>query len=202
MNTTWWVVVAVTVAVAGIAVAQSTNQSLAIGAEAPAFAVPGTNDRTNRLEDFKGRWLVLYFYPKAFTPGCTSESCSLRDGHGELVKAGATVLGVSLDSVARLKEFKQSYNLPFDLLSDADKAMSRTYRTLGFGGLFAERRTFVINPDGRIAHVFEQVNVRSHDRQVAEVLQRLQAGTKADAAPPATPEAAAPVPAAPPSPKP
>ena len=180
----WWIALGVVLLwAAAVAAAQTTNDTLAVGSPAPAFAAVGTNDQTNRLADLKGKWVVLYFYPKAFTPGCTSEACSLRDGYADIQKAGATILGVSLDPVARLKEFKQSYQLPFDLLSDADKSVSRAYHVLAFGGLFAERRTFIINPDGAIAHVFESVNTRSHDRQVAEVLKTLQAPP----APPAKP---------------
>ena len=171
----WWIALGVVLfGAAGVAAAQATNDMLAVGSPAPEFAAVGTNDRTNRLADLKGKWVVLYFYPKAFTPGCTSEACSLRDGYADIQKTGATILGVSLDPVARLKEFKQSYELPFDLLSDADKSVSRAYHVLAFGRLFAERRTFIINPDGNIAHVFEAVNTRSHDRQVVDVLKTLQ----------------------------
>ncbi len=171
----WSSIGMVLLALTGVAVAQSTNQSLAVGSAAPDFAAVGTNDQTNRLADLKGKWVVLYFYPKAFTPGCTSEACSLRDGYAEIQKTGAVIFGVSLDALARLKEFKQAYSLPFDLLSDSDKSMSRDYRTLGFGGMFAERRTFIISPDGVIAHIFESVNTRTHDRQVVDALAKLQA---------------------------
>ena len=171
----WWFALGMMLVGTVAAAAQSTNDTVAVGSPAPAFAAVGTNDRTNRLADLKGKWVVLYFYPKAFTPGCTTEACSLRDGYAEIQKTGATILGVSLDPVARLKEFKQSYQLPFDLLSDADKSVSQSYHVLAFGGLFAERRTFIINPDGAIAYVFESVNTRSHDRQVTEVLKSLQA---------------------------
>ena len=126
----WWIVLGVVLVGTVVAAAQSTNDTLAIGLPAPAFAADGTNDRTNRLADFKGKWVVLYFYPKAFTPGCTSEACSLRDGYAEIQKTGAVIFGVSLDPVARLKEFKQSYQLPFDLLSDADVEMYGLVRAL------------------------------------------------------------------------
>lgn len=171
----WWIALGVALVGSVGAAAQATNDTLAVGLPAPVFAAVGTNDRTNTLADLKGKWVVLYFYPKAFTPGCTSEACSLRDGYADIQKTGATIFGVSLDPVARLKEFKQSYQLPFDLLSDADKSVSQAYHVLAFGGLFAERRTFIINPDGVIAHVFESVNTRSHDRQVVETLKSLQA---------------------------
>ena len=174
-----WIALIVLLALAGVAVAQSTNQTLAVGASAPEFAAVGTNDQTNRLSDLKGKWVVLYFYPKAFTPGCTTEACSLRDGYADLQKRGAVILGVSLDGVAKLKDFKTAYQLPFDLLSDADKSISRDYHTLGFGGLFAERRTFIVNPAGAIAHVFESVSPRTHDKDVAAVLATLQSAVPA-----------------------
>jgi peroxiredoxin Q/BCP len=175
MNLVWIAVMAVLLAT-GIAVGQSTNGVLAIGAPAPEFAAPGTNGQTNRLSELRGKWVVLYFYPKAFTPGCTAEACSLRDGYADIQQLGAVILGVSLDGVARLESFKQKYRLPFDLLSDADKSVSRAYRTLGFGGLFSERRTFIIDPRGMIAHVFESVHTGSHDKEVAAMLKQLQAG--------------------------
>jgi peroxiredoxin Q/BCP len=175
INLWWTAIMAGVLATTGVALAQSTNGTLAVGAPAPEFAALGTNDQTNRLSELKGKWVVLYFYPRAFTPGCTAEACSLRDGHADLQQLGAVVLGVSLDGVARLKEFKAKYNLPFDLLSDEDKAVSRAYRTLGFGGLYAERKTFVIDPRGVLAHVFESVNTRAHDKEVAALLKKLQA---------------------------
>ena len=171
----WWMAIPVALLATGLMAAQSTNEVLAVGAPAPEFAALGTNDRTNRLSELRGKWVVLYFYPKAFTPGCTAEACSLRDGYADIQKLGAVILGVSVDGVARLKEFKQKYNLPFDLLTDQDKRVSRAYKTLGFGGWFAERRTFVIDPRGVIAHVFESVNTGAHDKEVAALLQQLQA---------------------------
>lgn len=169
-----WIAWVVALGLPGLAMAQSTNRTLVVGGPAPDFAAVGTNDRTNRLSDLKGKWVVLYFYPKAFTPGCTAESCSLRDGYAELQKRGAVILGVSLDGLAKLKEFKAAYALPFELLSDADKRVCRDYGVLGFGGLYAERRTFIINPQGVLAHVFESVATRTHDKEVAAVLAKLQ----------------------------
>lgn len=177
MNAAWIAAIAAVFAT-GMAVAQSTNPVLAVGAQAPDFAVLGTNDQTNRLSALKGKWVVLYFYPKAFTPGCTAEACSLRDGYADIQQLGAVILGVSLDGVARLKSFKEKHRLPFDLLSDEDKSVSRAYNVLGFGGLFAERKTFVIDPRGMIAHVFESVNTRAHDKEVAAVLKELQLAAK------------------------
>jgi peroxiredoxin Q/BCP len=171
----WWIAIPVALLATGLVAAQSTNDVLAVGIAAPEFAVPGTNDRTNRLSELKGKWVVLYFYPKAFTPGCTKEACSLRDGYADIQQLGAVILGVSVDGMARLKTFKEKYNLPFDLLSDLDRTVSRAYKTLGFGGFLSERRTFVIDPQGVIAHVFDTVNTGDHDKEVAAVLKKLQA---------------------------
>lgn len=144
------------------------------GDMAPDFSAPATNGKTMHLKDLKGQWVVLYFYPKAFTPGCTKESCSLRDHHAEITKEGAVILGVSLDDIATQKKFKEKYRLPFELLSDADKTMARAFNTLGFMGLYTKRVTYLISPEGKIAHVFEDVNAATHDRQVLDKLRELK----------------------------
>jgi thioredoxin-dependent peroxiredoxin len=163
---------------AGAAQASTNAPAPAVGSPAPDFSAVDSASRTNRLADFRGQWLVLYFYPRAFTPGCTREACSLRDGYAGFRDLKAVVLGVSLDPVARLKEFRARYSLPFELLSDADKSMARAYDSLGAGGLFAKRRTFVIDPQGRVAHVFDAVDVQRHDAEVKAVLEKLQSESK------------------------
>ena len=175
----WCKVAVVAWGLAATAWGQSNAVALAVGGAAPEFAAVGTNGRTNCLADLKGTWVVLYFYPKAFTPGCTAEACSLRDGYTDLQKRGAVILGVSLDGLDKLNQFKEAYHLPFDLLSDRDKAISTAYHTLGFGGVVAERRTFVISPAGVIAHVFDTVSPRTHDKDVLAVLERLQGAASA-----------------------
>jgi len=141
---------------------------------APAFEGETTEGTLVKSEDLKGSWVVLYFYPKAFTPGCTAEACSLRDGFADLQAAGVRIFGVSLDDPKTLKKFKTEYRLPFDLISDRGKAISRAYDALGIGGLVASRRTFIIDPRGRIAHIFDKVNTKSHDREVLEVVKKLK----------------------------
>ena len=141
---------------------------------APDFAAAATNDKTIALKDLRGQWVVLYFYPKAFTPGCTTEACSLRDGFKDIQKLGAVILGVSLDSIATQKKFKEQYHLPFELLSDSEKILAKAYGTLGFMGLYTQRKTFIINPDGKIAFVFESVTSGTHDEDVAKKLRELQ----------------------------
>lgn len=145
------------------------------GEPAPDFKAASTKGEV-KLADYKGKWLVLYFYPKADTPGCTKESCSLRDGYEQLQKAGAEILGVSLDSVEAQQQFKEKYKLPFALLADTDKKVTTAYDVLGLGGKFASRYTFLISPDGRIAHVFDKVDTGAHNSQVLAELQKLQAG--------------------------
>ena len=105
-----------------------------VGDPAPDFALPSSSGATQTLAAVRGQWVVLYFYPKAFTPGCTAEACSLRDGYKEVQALGAVIFGVSLDGVAKLAEFREQYHLPFELLSDARKDASRAYGTLALGG--------------------------------------------------------------------
>lgn len=140
---------------------------------APAFQAMATNDKTISLSDLKGSWVVLYFYPKAFTPGCTKEACSLRDGYFGIQKLGAVILGVSFDKLARLKKFKDEYRLPFELLSDSDKKIAKAYDVVGMLGLYAKRKTFIIDPNGKIAYVFDAVDSAHHDAQVTEKLKEL-----------------------------
>lgn len=146
---------------------------LAIGSLAPDFKTPATGGRPLSLADFKGRWVVLYFFPKAFTPGCTAESCSLRDGHREIQKTGAVILGASLDTLATQEKFKEKYNLPFELLADNEKHLAKAYGVLGLFGLYAQRKTFIIDPNGKIAHVFDSVHSGNHDDEVLQILKKL-----------------------------
>ncbi len=145
------------------------------GSPAPAFRGEATDGAWVSLDRLKGSWAVLYFYPKAFTPGCTAEACALRDGFRELEAAGVKIYGVSLDGPDTLKKFKEKYSLPFDLISDRDKAISRAYGVLGVGGLYAERKTFIIDPRGNVAYVFDKVDTKHHDREVLDMVKQLQA---------------------------
>lgn len=140
---------------------------------APAFKAKATTDKTIALADFKGSWVVLYFYPKAFTPGCTKEACSLRDGYSEIQKLGAKILGVSFDNVDTLKKFKTEYHLPFELLSDSDKKIAKAYDVMGLLRLYAKRKTFIIDPKGKIAFVFNAVDSAHHNVQVLGKLEEL-----------------------------
>ncbi len=146
---------------------------LKVGESAPDFSAPTTSGQT-KLSDFSGKWLVIYFYPKAFTSGCTEQSCSLRDGYKSIQKTGAVILGVSLDNLEKQKEFKSKYQLPFELISDTTKEISKKYGSLGFMGLYSERKTFIINPNGKIAYIFESVDTAKHDVEILKQLQKLQ----------------------------
>jgi thioredoxin-dependent peroxiredoxin len=164
----WWIAACLL----GFCAARASG--LEIGQPAPDFTAPGDDGEPVRLSDYRGQWVVLYFYPKADTPGCTKQGCSLRDGYAALRSLDAVVLGVSLDSVEKQKAFKEKYNLPFTLVSDSDKKIAKAYDVLAGLGLFAARKTFLIDPAGNLAAVLDQIDVRAHDEQVAEALKTLQ----------------------------
>jgi peroxiredoxin Q/BCP len=150
------------------------------GGAAPDFALQDQAGRTHRLGDYSGRWLVLYFYPRDDTPGCTREACRFRDDIGTLGDLGAAVVGVSVDSAASHADFSRKYRLPFPLLSDPDGHTAAAYDSLLNLGVvrLARRRTFIIAPDGRIAARFTKVDPAHHAEEVGNALRRLQrAGT-------------------------
>ncbi len=125
----------------------------AVGEAAPAFRLQDQNNEWHTLEQYQGKWLVLYFYPKADTPGCTTEACEFRDNIFAYEEIGAAVIGVSLDDVASQAAFAEKYSLPFPLLSDAQQVVATAYGVLGnFGAMtVAKRETFIINPQGQVA---------------------------------------------------
>jgi peroxiredoxin Q/BCP len=148
------------------------------GMPAPAFALQDQSGRLVRLSDFKDQWVLLYFYPKDDTPGCTREACGLRDRHSGLSALGLQVLGVSLDSVDSHRRFAEKFHLPFPLLADADHAVCRAYGTLVnlFGFKVPRRSSFLIGPDGIIRKVFPKVHSAVHPQEVADTLQRMNGG--------------------------
>jgi len=147
------------------------------GDAAPAFHLQDQNGHWRTPADFEGRWLVLYFYPKDFTVGCTTQVCTFRDDIAKLRKAGAEVVGVSLDDVKSHAEFAEKYHVPFPLLSDADQAVSTSYGVLteSKGMKFAKRTTFLIDPQGKIAKVYVDVDPEKNSGQVMADLASLKA---------------------------
>jgi len=151
---------------------------LAVGDAAPAFALVDQDGETRRLADYRGQWVVLYFYPRDDTPGCTTEACSFRDDVPRLRQLGAQVLGVSLDSRASHAEFAQAHHLPFPLLADAGGEVAKAYGAhFGMGPIrFAKRHTVIIDPAGRIARIYRKVKPASHSDQVVAAVAELQGG--------------------------
>lgn len=147
-----------------------------IGQPAPDYRLQDQRGDWHTLAQEKGQWTVLYFYPKDFTPGCTTEVCTFRDDIVALRKAGVDVFGVSLDDVASHAEFAEKYHVPFRLLSDADRATAKAYgvltSTLGFS--YARRETFLIDPDGKVARRYKDVDPKENSKQVLADLAALK----------------------------
>jgi peroxiredoxin Q/BCP len=154
----------------------TSSSELTPGATAPAFTVPSDSGATVALKDFKGRPVVLYFYPKDDTSGCTTEACEFRDSWRAVQAAGAVVLGVSPDGVASHQKFKKKYELPFTLLADEDHAVAEAYGAWGEKSMYGRqyfgvlRKTYIIDARGKIAHVFPKVKPRGHAAEVLAAL--------------------------------
>lgn len=145
---------------------------------APDFSLSDEAGNAHSLSDYKGKWLVLYFYPKDDTPGCTVEACSLRDARDDIISLGAEVVGVSADDAPSHEKFKAKHTLNFTLLSDPEKKTIEAYGAWGkkmFGKEGILRRTFIISPDGVIAKVYGRVTPQGHGEQLVAELKRLQA---------------------------
>ena len=149
------------------------------GDEAPGFRLQDQNGEWHELEQYRGRWVTLYFYPKDDTPGCTTEACAFRDNIFAFDKIGAVILGVSLDDVESHAEFAEKYSLPFPLLADIDADTARDYGVLSKIGSFrmAKRETFLINPEGKVAKHYASVSPAKHSEQVLGDLQTLMAAS-------------------------
>lgn len=150
--------------------------NLQIGSDAPDFALNDASGKTHTLSDYRNQYLVLYFYPKNDTPGCTKEACHFRDDMAQLEKLGAKVVGVSVDNSQSHKEFAEKYHLPFPLLADTDGAVAKKYDALTNLLVFkiAKRHTFLINPQGKISKIYTSVNVSNHSQQIIDDLKQLQ----------------------------
>ena len=145
--------------------------------QAPNFSLQNQDDETVSLSDFAGKWLIVYFYPKDDTPGCTAEACSVRDSYDDLSGINASVVGVSADSVASHKAFQEKYGLNFDLLSDPDKKVIKAYGAWGkkmFGREGIQRKTFIISPDQQVVKVYGQVTPLGHGEALAADIAQLQ----------------------------
>jgi peroxiredoxin Q/BCP len=150
--------------------------ALLAGDRAPLIALPDGNGIERRSDTLDGRPLVLFFYPKDDTPGCTAEACAFRDSYGDLQSLGAEVWGVSGDAAASHQRFAQRHNLPFPLLVDRDNALRRAFGVPSLLGLLPGRVTYVIDGEGVIRHVFNNLlDGAAHRREALEALRRLQA---------------------------
>jgi thioredoxin-dependent peroxiredoxin len=142
------------------------------GDSLPNFSLKGQNKVVHTADEYRGKWLVVYFYPKDDTPGCTVEACSFRDMSGELIKSGVEVVGISKDSPGSHKKFAEKYSLPFTLLSDPTKQTIAAFGALGpkrfmgkeFMGVL--RTTFLIDPEGKVRKVYENVTPEQHAEQI------------------------------------
>jgi peroxiredoxin Q/BCP len=149
-----------------------------IGKPAPEFELPDQDGQLHSLEDYRDQWVVLYFYPKDQTPGCTTEACQFRDDIFAFKKMNAQVLGVSLDDVESHQAFSEKHSLPFPLLADVEGKAADAYgvKTKMFGMTLAKRQTFIIDPEGRLVKHYSDVDPDVHSRQVLSDLQQLVGG--------------------------
>ncbi len=147
-----------------------------INDNAPDFKLKDQDGKSKSLKDFSGKWLVVYFYPKDDTPGCTVEACSLRDANDELISLGANVVGISKDDTDSHRKFKAKHKLNFTLLSDPTGSTIEAYGAWGpkmFGKLGIQRKTFIISPKGKIMKIYGRVTPLGHGEQVIDQLKEL-----------------------------
>ena len=151
-----------------------------VGSKAPAFSLASDTGEKVSLSSLKGKPVVLYFYPKDDTPGCTVEACEFRDTWADVKKTGAVILGVSPDGLKSHEKFRAKFKLPFPLLADEDHSVAEAYGAWGEKSMYGRtyqgilRTTFVIGPDGKIARVFEKVKPQGHAAEVLEALKDLK----------------------------
>jgi peroxiredoxin Q/BCP len=148
--------------------------------KAPLFKLPDQEGREHALKDYLGKWLLIYFYPKDDTPGCTKQACAIRDAWGDFKKTGLVVLGVSIDSVKSHKKFAEKFDLPFTLLSDSEKKVVNQYglwakkKFMGREYMGTLRTSFLIDPYGKIAKVYENVKPDLHADMILEDFKALK----------------------------
>ncbi|MDF1519895.1 MAG: thioredoxin-dependent thiol peroxidase [Brevefilum sp.] len=149
---------------------------LSEGVKAPGFELLDSEGKPHKLSDYTGETIVVYFYPKDDTPGCTKEACSFRDSYADFKQAGVTIIGISPDKVESHKKFKEKYALPFTLLADPDHAVCDAFGVWGLKKSFGReyegvfRTTYVIGPEGEIKRVFENVKPSDHSQEVLEAI--------------------------------
>lgn len=149
---------------------------LNVGEKAPDFNVVNQDGENVKLSDFTGHKVILYFYPKADTPGCTAESCNLRDNYEDLLNKGYKIIGVSPDTQEKQKKFAEKYNLPFPLLADIDKEVIKAYGAWGIKKMYGKeyegllRTTYVIDEEGKVERVFPKVKTKDHADQILEAM--------------------------------
>jgi peroxiredoxin Q/BCP len=148
-----------------------------VGQPAPDFNLPDQNGQSHTLKEFQGKWLVLYFYPKDDTPGCTQEACAFRDDLRQLSELGAQVVGVSVDDSSSHAEFAKKYHLPFPLLADKTTETAARYGALMNLGILkvARRYTFLIDPQGKVSKVYLSVETSRHSKEIIDDLKKLSA---------------------------
>ena len=151
---------------------------LEVGNKAPSFTLMGDDGKEYSLEEYKGKKVLLYFYPKDNTPGCTKEACSLRDWNSEIIKRGVTVMGVSKDSIQSHNKFREKHGLNFILLSDPEKTVHMAYDAWGEKKLYGKislgtiRKTFLIDENGNIEKIWNKVAVATHGEDVVKYLDK------------------------------
>lgn len=152
---------------------------LKIGQKAPTFKLPDQNGVLHQLKDYAGKWVLIYFYPKDDTAGCTAEACSLRDSFPKFTKSTAVIVGISVDTVQSHKKFEAKYKLPFTLLADPDKAVVTKYGVWAEKSMYGRkymgtlRTSFLIDPAGKIARIYEKVKPATHAEEVLKDLAAL-----------------------------
>ena len=149
------------------------------GMPAPAFEGKDQTGKTHQLQDYKGKTLILYFYPKDDTPGCTAEACNLRDNYEQLLAEGFAILGVSPDNEASHQKFISKYELPFPLLADEDKSILQAYEAWGEKNMYGKitqgvlRKTYLISGEGEILKIFKRVDTKAHTAQILRACSRI-----------------------------
>lgn len=176
----WIAIVVVLVVFAALFVARAarSGELPKTGSAAPNFNLPDQNGKQHALQDFRGKWLILYFYPKDDTPGCTQEACAFRDDLNLLAEMGAQVVGVSVDDSNSHAEFAKKYHLPFPLLADRSGDVAASYGALMDLGIMklARRFTFLIDPQGNVSKIYLSVETSRHSKEIIEDLKHVSAG--------------------------